>query len=458
VDIALTSTWLDIASRLDREQDPLRILRLLNLITRRCWKLAVWFDASGHNVLTVNTAPPLGTEDLQFLLSGVVPEALACEHITFCDGAGVSLAATPYGSLQGRSRSNTLSFSSSDPAQAGLAFVGLYGRVLPAVLQQDDAVARYAYEHTWLGGGWATPHVLEWSLLGHGTTLGIRDRLTERLGSIEIPYSVKASLLDDSGQMMGNVRALTHGLFKGLEFYHRSYGRISVGDAQLRRWSAELGTWADWCIEIDEPALRPVPGEYLEPHSRFTEICNRAVRTIASAQSTGQFGDFLADVANRRQEMAAQRLVKRQQSVSRGPRVCFAGQPIMGVPRSENETVALLCKLEALRALPFHSFTLVEYTARRGIDCLAHFQQSSAHQQHLFAPVEIEYTFENFFDHGHFEGQVSLVICWSMQGSAPGRLDPIAGGLYRYLTEDGDSFLLLVLSELKELTIEGGWQ
>ena len=58
----------------------------------------------------------------------------------------------------------------------------------------------------------------------------------------------------------------------------------------------------------------------------------------------------------------------------------------------------LLCKLEALRALPFHEFVLWEYTARVGIDAIASYQIEAGVERCLFCSQQSKWnlTLKNF--------------------------------------------------------------
>jgi hypothetical protein len=85
------------------------------------------------------------------------------------------------------------------------------------------------------------------------------------------------------------------------------------------------------------------------------------------------------------------------------------------VPSGENDTLSLLWKLEALDALPFEEYTTLEHTANKGIDTIVNYQENDRSERHEFVACEIESKFENFESHGHFPGQVRIVICWEIE-------------------------------------------
>ena len=124
----------------------------------------------------------------------------------------------------------------------------------------------------------------------------------------------------------------------------------------------------------------------------------------------------------------------------------------MLVPENENEVLALLCKLESLRALPFHEFLLLEYTARVGIDAIGTYQIRETDDRTLYATIEVEHLYENFFDHNHPHSQVKLLICWDfLAGEPPAELHPLSDTGYLFEYRNDDSFKVFVLSHIPNL-------
>lgn len=86
------------------------------------------------------------------------------------------------------------------------------------------------------------------------------------------------------------------------------------------------------------------------------------------------------------------------------------------VPKGgENDTLAILWKLEAHEALPFEDFTTLEHTNQQGIDVIVNFKEDKRSQSRRFVPCEVETKFENFERHAHYPGQTSLIICWEIE-------------------------------------------
>jgi hypothetical protein len=85
------------------------------------------------------------------------------------------------------------------------------------------------------------------------------------------------------------------------------------------------------------------------------------------------------------------------------------------VPDNEKDTLALLWKLEALRALPFDFFETLEHTNLEGIDVLANVRAEKDGQTQYFVPIEVEDIFEEYIPHGHNPKQTAMIICWEIE-------------------------------------------
>jgi hypothetical protein len=83
-------------------------------------------------------------------------------------------------------------------------------------------------------------------------------------------------------------------------------------------------------------------------------------------------------------------------------------------PESENDTLALLWKLESLKLLPLYQFKSLEHTSQSGIDILSDYQWDEISAKKVFSPIEVEYELENFLKHDHEVTQAPLIICWSI--------------------------------------------
>jgi hypothetical protein len=90
-------------------------------------------------------------------------------------------------------------------------------------------------------------------------------------------------------------------------------------------------------------------------------------------------------------------------------------------PENEQDTLAVLWKLEALRGLPFTKFESLEHGGT-GADIIAHFRESEDSNPERFVTIEAEYMFSNYKSHGHNPSQMPVVICWDVSKSRKIRL------------------------------------
>ena len=87
-------------------------------------------------------------------------------------------------------------------------------------------------------------------------------------------------------------------------------------------------------------------------------------------------------------------------------------------PQNETEVNALIWKLEALRALPFETFTTLAYIgAAKGPDMLVNFQEDKTSEPFRATIIEVENNFYNYKTHGHTPSQYPKVICWDIPAS-----------------------------------------
>jgi hypothetical protein len=90
-------------------------------------------------------------------------------------------------------------------------------------------------------------------------------------------------------------------------------------------------------------------------------------------------------------------------------------------PENEQDTLAVLWKLEALRALPFANFESLEHGGS-GADIIAHFRESPEANPERFVTIEAEFLFSNYKSHGHNPSQMPIVVCWDLSKNRKIRL------------------------------------
>lgn len=125
--------------------------------------------------------------------------------------------------------------------------------------------------------------------------------------------------------------------------------------------------------------------KYLE----FRQVAKKR-KTITSASNL--------DEKKRKLESSEQRWVT---FTDEQGRACVLGRE----PENENDSLALLWKLEAMKALPFKQFTTLAH-AGDGPDLIVHFQEDDQSQPDRYTVVEAERFFYNYELHGHAPSQL----------------------------------------------------
>ncbi|HAU36639.1 MAG TPA: hypothetical protein DCX07_02840 [Phycisphaerales bacterium] len=105
-------------------------------------------------------------------------------------------------------------------------------------------------------------------------------------------------------------------------------------------------------------------------------------------------------------------------------------------PENENDTLAVLWKMEAMGVLPFHQFESLEHGSS-GADIIAHFRETPESNPERFVTVEAESAFSNYKPHGHNPSQMPLVICWDLSKSRKVRLRE-TNTPWKFVAEVGD--------------------
>lgn len=170
------------------------------------------------------------------------------------------------------------------------------------------------------------------------------------------------------------------------------------------------------------------------------QLFNKAVKeAVRSLENSEEYQDFAAYIREKKRRKKAGNLEERKSKIQNESQkyVTVDDDVIHSAPRSENDTLAVLWKLEAQNLLPFHEFTTLEHTGWEGIDLLVDFQEKAGSEQKRCVSVEIERDFSNFESHGHPPTQTDYVICWNMNSeSVSGHVEELNQYKYSYKTDD----------------------
>jgi len=175
---------------------------------------------------------------------------------------------------------------------------------------------------------------------------------------------------------------------------------------------------------LDENNLRYEPDGEIGPYDLWHNVQGALPDAIRRCCESENFSVFMGALERAERTRSARALAARQDALRARARLYYTGKELGCVPESENEVVVLLAKLEAIGGIPVPLFRLLEYTPRQGIDALGDFQLSEAAAPERFAPIEIEFHFENFWRHGHAVEQVRLIVCWAFRSESTGAEAP----------------------------------
>ncbi len=175
--------------------------------------------------------------------------------------------------------------------------------------------------------------------------------------------------------------------------------------------------------------------------SEMTDFLKRAVGSIfQKIESSPRYLEFRQVAVNRKTSASALDVKKRRLESVEQRWVTYTDDQgrayLLGrEPENENDTLAILWKLEALRALPFARFDTLAH-AGDGPDLIVHFQEDERSQPDRYTVVEAERFFYNYKAHGHAPSQYPRVICWDI-GTKSIKVTPTRHPFKKVATSEG---------------------
>lgn len=150
----------------------------------------------------------------------------------------------------------------------------------------------------------------------------------------------------------------------------------------------------------------------------FKKLVGEAIREV---EDSPRHRDFRQVPKRRKDRESASQLQRRKSELEDSNQAWVYWQPpgaekpicLLREPENETDALAVLWKLEALRALPFAAFETLAYSGR-GADLVVHFQEDETSSPERYATMEVEHRFFNFKTHGHLIPQFPTVICWDI--------------------------------------------
>lgn len=457
IKVALRRTVREIAEYLSAP-NPLRVLRLINVLPPRSWHFALTFDGSNRTVLTIRSEPKLTAVELFQLANGALQEMFAADVVILHDASASVSMRIP--DLPDSAEDTNMLTAEAGPSQESglLALIGYFGSKIPASLQSDSFVTRELTENTWFESVKFSKnhHRVSWNVLGKVQVYSPQDRLVLGTGT-ELVYRRNVALSDPPGSHLGELFLATSPRVEQNRIYHSRLGNFDPAKFTQDFWRRLNGGAERWLLEIDESRLKSGVVLDMTPAALVRAILAAVAQRTKVESQGASFATYWSEVQRQKLIQSASALAACQEKATETSRVFFRGTELLCVPGCENEVVALLCKLEVLQGIPFNHFKLLEYTPKRGIDALADFQIEAVGAIIRFGAVELEHYFENFFDRDHPVEQVHLVICWDFRDGNPPSDLPLQrkhNWLFSY-SRNGYTFWVRVLSRIPNLEIRG---
>ena len=452
IQLNLQHTCSEIFTYLGVSPNPLRIAELINRVQPSCWTFRFAFDSIGQTILQIDCDSTISDNDVLTLIDGSLKEVFFADSLSL-QQTDKSLTVNICELFKNLPSSNeiTLRDNPSKDTDPLLTLNG-FGRshTTPRELQDISTVYSYFFQNTWMGApDFAdSAYYIRWIVFAEEFVIQPQNRYINKLGSTDY-FTMQTNLYDTDGIHIGHATFYTSSSLSKNELY-TMFGPVHP---QKENWLIKKNKDPYWIVEIGSETLKRTTIRGGHTPKLINELVDSVENARISITESTLFQDYKQKIESEQQIKSAHNLKIRQERAQVGNRVLFEGKTLMLVPSNENEVLLLLAKLEALNALPFHEFLLWEYTPRAGIDAIASYQIREVEAQSMFVPIELEYHFENFDDHGHPYHQVNLVTCWDFRDNAtPSKLHKHNEWLYEYRNDA--SFFIVVLSRIPNLHIE----
>lgn len=424
------------------------LLRILNVVSPRSWRFVYSFDSSQKINLQISSDPALSQDEFAIIADGSIPELFNSRSISFFSRR------TAVGGEIEYERNNKIELRriSSDEFE-GIRLNDFMHGPLPAPFSDHSVIAEYLASRTWFGSHFISKlhqqKTCEWTVFASKFIGQPRSWADQPSDEQTFQRELEVKIRNCSAHLVIVGTAPSAGDFSSR---HSRLGPFTVNDEFPQIVKKALGICC-LSIEANEKDLRYESNGDIGPFETLSVMNEAILASVIEVLGTKAFADFALEIDIEKNKRAAQLLRDRQENAQQRPRL-FIGDRMFGYePRSENEVMMLLAKLEAMGALPISLFRLVEYTPKLGIDALADIRIDDTGMTMPLAPIELELNFENFISHGHPIQQVAMIVCWTFRSPMTItrlNLEKINSWLYQYTTEYGSCYVL-ILSEIPNL-------
>ncbi len=222
-------------------------------------------------------------------------------------------------------------------------------------------------------------------------------------------YVLETSEFGLSGR---NITSMGLGLsysWKGIPYFNLDFNQYKPKNFELYY---KFCRFVVECDEIDTDIARSrIVPDVRNKNIFFEKVLIKAYREVMNTADYKEWVTFRRELQKKK---LGESLNKRKEALlSKNQKwVFYKNEIIHKKPKSENDTLAILWKLEALKAFPFYYFKTLEHTKQIGMDVIAEYQKKNFSEKKLFQAIEVEYILENYATHEHSPEQTSLIIAW----------------------------------------------
>lgn len=221
-------------------------------------------------------------------------------------------------------------------------------------------------------------------------------------------YVLKTSEFGLSGRSIFDLgMGLTYS-WKGIPYFNLDFNRYKPRGFELYY---KFSRFVVECEDVDTNIARSEINADGIKDVLFTKALIKAYRKVKDSDDYKEWVKHRRDL--RKKELSIS-LNKRKKTLTSKEQkwVYYKSDLVHKEPNNEHDLLALLWKLEGLKALPLHVFKSLEHTNKKGIDIIADYQETDISEMKLFQSIEAEYLLENYENHDHVPEQTSLIIAW----------------------------------------------
>lgn len=221
-------------------------------------------------------------------------------------------------------------------------------------------------------------------------------------------YALKTGEFGLSGRSIFDLgMGLTYS-WKGIPYFNLDFNRYKPRGFELYY---KFSRFVVECEDVDTNIARSEINADGIKDVLFTKALIKAYRKVKDSDDYKEWVKHRRDL--RKKELSIS-LNKRKKTLTSKEQkwVYYKSDLVHKEPNNEHDLLALLWKLEGLKALPLHVFKSLEHTNKKGIDIIADYQETDISEMKLFQSIEAEHILENYENHDHVPEQTSLIIAW----------------------------------------------